>query len=269
MLHFQRVGSCFRGAFADCPTVVRFQVSRVIVLILVVLGFVVVIGQRHTLEKIPEAVAALGAWAPAVCIMLYAVLASALFPAALLTVAAGAVFGLGIGTLVSSLGSTFGAALAFLVARYLAREWIESKVLNSRRFAAVDRAVTGEGWRIVALTRLSPIFPYGLLNYGFGITGVRFWPYVLASWMAMLPGTLLYVFIGTLGRSLVEEQELSNWHRALYAIGLAATVLVVMLVARVARRVMRELVDGEHGAEGGAIGERPPPPGVAKDAGNG
>ena len=240
----------------------RFPVLRIVVAALTLLGIGAVACGWFSLGEVPAKIASLGVWAPVVYVIAYAVLGSIFFPASVLTLAAGALFGLGMGTVVCSTGATLGAAFSFLIGRYLAREWIEVKMQGSAKFSAVDRAVAKEGWRVVALMRLSPIFPYGLLNYGFGITGVRFWPYVLSSWIAMVPGTLLYVYIGTLGRSLAGVRERGAWEWALYCAGLLATLVVVVLVTRAARRAMQVILRDSEATKGG-----PDPGGVPGKSG--
>ncbi len=165
-------------------------------------------------------------------------------PGAALTIGAGIAFGLGKGTVLVSLASTTGAALAFLIARYLLRTRVEGWVAGHDRFAAVDRAVESQGWKVVALTRLSPAFPFNLQNYAYGLTGVSFTHYVLASWIAMLPGTLLYVSIGVTGVELASAATgAAGWGATLLRIlGFVATVAVVVLVAAAARRELRAVV---------------------------
>jgi uncharacterized membrane protein YdjX (TVP38/TMEM64 family) len=142
------------------------------------------------------------------------------------------------------LGATAGAALAFLVSRYLARRRAERWIQTRPRFDAVDRAVGREGFKVVLLTRLSPVFPFIFLNYGFGLTRVGFWPYAVASFVGMLPGTLLYVYLGSLGRAGLEAASgvgsASGLKLAANLAGLAATLLVTVLVTRTARRALRE-----------------------------
>lgn len=164
-------------------------------------------------------------------------------PGAPLTIGAGVAFGLGVGTVLVSLASTTGAALAFLIARYLLRGRVERWVSGHERLAAVDRAVEHQGWRVVALTRLSPAFPFNLQNYAYGLTGVPFFQYLLASWVAMLPGTLLYVSIGAAGVELAAASTgASSWvSTTLRMVGLAATVTVVVLITAAARRELRAI----------------------------
>ena len=172
------------------------------------------------------------------------ILAALLFiPGSALTLAAGAVFGLTFGTAVVSVASTTAAALAFLIARYLARDKMEHLARRHRKFGAMDRAIGEGGWRIVALLRLSPAVPYSAGNYLYGLTAIRFWPYVLASWLAMLPGTFLYVYLGYAGTAGLRATEGSSrgpgeW--TLLAVGLLATIAVTIYITKLARRALRE-----------------------------
>ena len=134
----------------------------------------------------------LGPWGPILFVLIYVVATVLLVPGSALTLGAGAVFGVVRGTLIVSLASTLAATAAFLVGRYLARDAIARKIERNEKFAAIDKAVADEGWKIVLLTRLSPVFPFSLLNYAFGLTRVRLSHYVLASWIGMLPGTVMY-----------------------------------------------------------------------------
>lgn len=165
------------------------------------------------------------------------VLAVVLFvPGILLTLGAGFLFGLGWGIVLVSAASTVAAAAAFLIARYFARAAVERLAKRDARFEAIDRAIGKEGWKVVALLRLSPLVPFSLSNYLYGLTSVRFWPYIATSWAAMLPATVLYVYLGAAGRTIEEGGRRSPWEWALLALGLAATAAVTVLLTRVARR---------------------------------
>ena len=178
-----------------------------------------------------------GVWAPIILVGAYIIACVLMLPGSILTLGAGAIFGVVTGTAVVSVGSTLGATAAFLVGRYLARGWIASKVSGRPRFVAIDEAVGRNGFKIVLLTRLSPVFPFNLLNYGYGLTAVRLGEYVLASWIGMLPGTVMYVYLGSvLGLAADSERERTPGEWALYGAGLAATVGVAIVVARVARK---------------------------------
>ena len=167
-----------------------------------------------------------------------------MLPGSILTIGAGALFGLIKGVIIVSLSSTLGATAAFLIGRYAAREPVARRVAKNVRFQAIDAAVGREGWKIVGLTRLSPVFPFNLLNYAFGLTHVSLRDYVLASWIGMLPGTVMYVYLGSAAGSLAElgMQESNPTHSpaqwALYIAGLVATIGVMVIITRIARRAL-------------------------------
>jgi uncharacterized membrane protein YdjX (TVP38/TMEM64 family) len=173
----------------------------------------------------------------------YVAAALAFVPGSAITLASGAIFGPWWGTALVSVASTTAAALAFLIGRHAARDAVRRRATRAPRFAAIDDAIGQRGWKIVALLRLSPAIPFSLGNYLFGITAVRFVPYVLASWLAMLPGTFMYVYLGHVGRAGVSAaagdgagRTSGQW--ALLAAGLVATVVVTVYVARIARRAI-------------------------------
>jgi uncharacterized membrane protein YdjX (TVP38/TMEM64 family) len=183
----------------------------------------------------------------------YVLLALALVPGAPMTLAAGAMFGLGLGTAVVWVGSTLAAALAFLIARHLARGAVERLAERHRRFAALDAAITNAGFTTVLLLRLSPLLPFSVLNYLLGLTGVRFWTAVVASAIGMLPGTFLYVYLGTLGAQGfgvgARARERSPWEWGLLIAGLVATVVVTVVLARLARKQLASQVKGRPAVE--------------------
>ena len=184
-----------------------------------------------------------GAAAPVLFAVVYAVATVLLVPGSLLTLAAGALFGVWKGTLIVLIAASFGATAAFLIARYLARERVARRVGRDGRFAAIDRAIAASGLRIVMLLRLSPVVPFNLLNYALGITAVKLRDYVIAC-VAMLPGTLLYVYYG---RVIGDVAALAAGVRAgrdatyyaLLGVGLIATILVTALLTRIARRELK------------------------------
>src|SRR5205823_5071389 len=138
-----------------------------------------------------------------------------------------------------SIGATLGATAAFLVGRYLARDWVSKKISANAKFAAIDKAVADQGWKIVGLTRLSPIFPFTLLNYGFGVTRVSLRDYVIATWIGILPGTTVYVYVGSLARAVGgSTRSPAEW--VLLGLGLVATVIVTFFVSRIARRSLAQ-----------------------------
>ena len=166
---------------------------------------------QRQLARALDWVANLGLWGPIVFLVLYVLACFCFVPGSVLTLGAGALFGVVKGTMMVSLSATLGATVAFLVGRYLARDWVARKIEKNPQFRAVDRAVAEEGWKIVLLTRLSPIFRFNLLNYAFGLTRVRLRDYVLASWIGTLPGTILYVYIGSLAQAGARHTTPAEW----------------------------------------------------------
>lgn len=195
------------------------------------------------LEHFQHWVAGLGAWGPIAFVLGYAAATVAFAPGAVLTLAAGPIFGVVAGTAYVFLAATLGSALAFLAARHVVRASIERRVAGNERFAAIDRAIARDGRRIVFLLRLSPVFPFNLLNYALGLTRIGFGDYCMAS-VGMIPGTVLYVYLGSLGgqaavaASAGGESQLLSWGVRL--LGFAATVVVTVLVTRIARRALAE-----------------------------
>ena len=174
----------------------------------------------------------------------YAIATVVLLPGSLLTLAGGATFGLIPGFVTVWLGATLGACLAFLVSRHLARKRVESWIQGKPSFAIIDKAVAKEGWKIVFLTRLSPVFPFNVQNFAYGLTSVSFWQYAVASLFGMIPGTFLYVYIGTLGRSGLEAASGASGAEtaklALQVVGLLATLVVTVMITRTAQHALRE-----------------------------
>lgn len=169
----------------------------------------------------------------------------AFLPGSMLTAGAGFAYGALFGTLIVSPVSTLAATLAFLLARTVARGWVERRIAADPRFARLQRAVSARGFRLILLLRLSPLLPFNLLNYGLGLTGVRTRDYVLASFIGMLPGTILYVYLGSLvtSASALASGDLPSggpWQTALYAGGLVCSIVVAVVVTRLARRALRD-----------------------------
>ena len=187
-------------------------------------------------------VAGLGPAGVIAFVLIYILACVFMLPGSVLTLGAGAMFGVVKGMAICSVAATLGATAAFLVGRYLARDRVARRIEGNERFQAIDEAVGREGWKIVGLTRLSPVFPFNLLNYAYGITRVSLRDYFLASWIGMLPGTLMYVYLGSLAGSLAGlgrpgvGRTPAQW--ALYGVGLLATVAVTVLVTRIARAAL-------------------------------
>jgi uncharacterized membrane protein YdjX (TVP38/TMEM64 family) len=216
------------------------------VLLAIGLALLVILGRQagRYVPQFAQWVNGLGVWGPIVFIIGYAVAAVAFVPGSLLTLAAGAIFGLARGVVYVFIAAVLGSSAAFLVSRYLARAAIERRLVSNPRFAAIDRAVGAQGRKIVFLLRLSPVFPFNLLNYGLGLTQVRFADYVSAS-VGMLPGTLLYVYYGKLAGDVAAlaggaAPEKGPGYYAVLLLGLVATIVVTTLVTRTARRALKE-----------------------------
>src|SRR5260221_14537088 len=184
----------------------------------------------------------LGPWGPVIFVGLYVVATVLFVPGSVLTLGAGAVFGVALGSVCVSISATLGATAAFLVGRYLARDAIARKIEKNEKFATIDRAVADEGWKIVLLTRLSPVFPFTLLNYVFGLTRVKLSHYVLASWLGMIPGTVMYVYLGSLVNVGAGHRQRTTGEWVLYGAGLLATLTVTVFVTRLARRALAKKI---------------------------
>ncbi len=182
------------------------------------------------------------AWA--LYVLTYVVATVCFLPASILTLAGGAIFGLAAGSVLVSIGSTLGAVAAFYVGRSFARDWISQRIAAWPRFRALDAALGRRGFLIVLLTRMSPAFPYFLLNYAYGVSSVRPRDYILGSWLGMMPATVAYVYLGTLAASIAQvvsggasgasQPGMLRW--VLLAFGIAATIAVTVVVTRLASR---------------------------------
>ena len=191
------------------------------------------------LDAVKAAIAGMGPAAPLAYGAFYVAAALAFIPGSAITLGAGALFGVGLGTIVVSIASTTAAAVAFPLARTLLRSRMERLAAGSRGFTAIDDAVAEGGWRVVGLLRLSPVVPFSALNYLLGLTRVPYVPAVLVSWAAMLPGTLLYVYLGAVGTELAAGAS-KGWEEwTLLGVGLAATLAVTIVLTRAARARMR------------------------------
>src|SRR3989454_7976334 len=186
----------------------------------------------------------LGPWGPVIFVGLYVVATVLFVPGSVLTLGAGAVFGVVLGSVCVSIAASLGATAAFLVGRYRARDAIARKIEKNEKFAAIDRAVADEGWKIVFLTRLAPVFPFTLLNYAFGLTRVRLSHYVLASWIGMMPGTVMYVYLGSLVNVGAGHRQRTTGEWVLYGVGLLATIAVTVFVTRLARKALARKISG-------------------------
>ena len=176
----------------------------------------------------------------------YAIATVLLAPGSILTIGAGFAFGLWKGVLAGSAGATLGASLAFLVARFIARDKVEAIAKGNEKFRNIDNEIGKQGAKLVFLLRLSPVIPFNLSNYFYGLTGVKFLPYVLASWIGMMPGTFLYIYIGVASKAAVAaaargEAVKHSWqYWTFLGVGLFATIIVTIWITKIARDALHK-----------------------------
>jgi uncharacterized membrane protein YdjX (TVP38/TMEM64 family) len=227
-------GSTASSKTSTLSTVVKIVATVAVVALLMYLGQ----QAKPYVDGFREWIESRGVWAPVIYILGYAVATVAFLPGSILTAASGAIFGIALGTLYTLIGATLGSTAAFLIARYFARGWVKQKLQGKPRFAKIDNAIGKDGGKIVALLRLAPVLPYNLLNYALGLTSVRVGPYVAAS-IAMLPGTLLYVYVG----SIVGQDEKSPLEWTYFGLGLLATAAAVYMITKKAKQAFDSAVD--------------------------
>lgn len=228
----------------------RFSVGlKVVLALIVVIGLWAAFRYLDFSAKLKEALTwidHLGWWGVAAFIFLYVAACLFLIPGSLLTLGAGFVYGVVKGAIIVSAASTLGATLAFLAGRTLARHWVTRQIEGRPFFRAMDEAMAREGWKIVLLTRLSPVFPFNLLNYTLGLTQIQVKSFILTSWIGMLPGTVMYVYLGSLAGSLAslgsEGRTRTTGEWILYGVGLVATVVVTVYVTRMARQALSQKI---------------------------
>lgn len=206
------------------------------------LGELAASGLQSLLRWVPT----LGPWGPVAFIAGYVLATVAFVPGSVLTLAAGAIFGLAEGIVYVWIAASLGACAAFGLSRSVARGAIERRIAGNARFAAIDRAIAVEGRKIAFLVRLSPVFPFSLLNYALGLTRVRFVDYAFGC-LGMLPGTVLYVYLGSLAGEAAgggaSGQSTLEW--IFKAAGLVVTLIVTVVITRIARRALRDVAGDE------------------------
>ncbi len=218
--------------------------SRLVLGVVTVVGLFLAFRFFHfgeVLKNMLEGIRGMGMWGPVVFLVTYIIATVLFIPGTILTLGAGVLYGPLAGSVLVSISATLGAFAAFLVGRYLARDWVQKKLEGKSKFKAVDEAVGREGGKIVLLTRLSPVFPFNLLNYAFGLTKVNAKAYFFASWIGMIPGTVMYVYIGSLIGSLAslgEGRTKTPLEWGFYGVGLIATVAVTVYVTKLARKAL-------------------------------
>lgn len=228
---------------------------RVVVIMAAVVGAAVafaIFPVQKPLLILLDVLRAWGLWGLAALAILYIVACVLVVPASILTVGAGflaasiwptrPVLAIVVGTVVVSASSVVGASLAFILGRSVTRDWVAGRIENHGRFQRLDEAIKKEGFKIVLLLRLSPIMPFNVLNYVLGLTSVRLRDYIIASAIGMLPATALFVYAGsvthTFAAAAAGQAELSTSHYVLPALGLCASLVLVMLLARIAGKAL-------------------------------
>jgi len=223
-----------------------FKLLLIILVVFLLLAGIKYFHVQELLKKLLSWVADLGTWGPLIYIVIYILACVFFIPGSILTLGAGVLFGVIKGSIIVSIASTLGATCAFLVGRHIARDWVSKKIQSNPKFQAIDEAVAREGWKIVGLTRLSPVFPFNLLNYAYGLTRVSLRDYFFASWVGMLPGGIMYVYIGSLAGEIAKiggegrSRTPAEW--ALYMVGLIATAAVTVYITRIARTALGKKV---------------------------
>jgi uncharacterized membrane protein YdjX (TVP38/TMEM64 family) len=189
-----------------------------------------------------ESIELWGIWGVVGFILIYIIATIFLIPGSALTLGGGLIFGVVKGSILVSIASVTGATLSFLIGRYFLRGWVEKQIETQPKFTSIDRAVAKEGWKIVGLTRLSPLFPFVFLNYAFGVTKVSLRDYFFASWIGMLPGTIMYVYIGSIPKTALEVTtgNTDTLRLILNIIGFIATVAVTIYITKIAKKALDE-----------------------------
>ena len=238
-----------RGPFErHCGKITGLSAAAIVASVLLILR---AMPMELALSALDGRIMSLDGWGPVAYGMIYIALAVLFVPASPLTVAAGGLFGMWVGTVLVSIASTTAAAISFLIGRYVAGDMVQARVRLSGTIAAIEGAIAESGWKIVALLRLSPVFPFGVSNYLLGTTSIRFTPYVVASWMAMIPGTLMYVYLGDITRvAVISSEAMTAGQWVLHVVGLAATIgLMAMFGVKAKQKLADNAVDADRSAD--------------------
>ncbi|MFH0793740.1 MAG: TVP38/TMEM64 family protein [bacterium] len=219
---------------------IKALIFLAVIIALFLIGRFTGVGER--LKNLQEWINQFGLWAPVVYVLLYTAVTLAAGPGWILTVLAGSIFGSVVGTIVVSAGSVLGASLAFLVARYFLRSVVADWISGKEQFRKLDAMTEKHGAIIVAITRLIPIFPFNLLNFGFGLTRVPFWTYVGWSWLCMLPGTILYVVGADAVTTAISRKEIP-WS---LVIVVTAVLAILVAIGNHARKILKDKEKENH-----------------------
>ncbi|AFY34158.1 TVP38/TMEM64 family protein [Calothrix sp. PCC 7507] len=204
---------------------------------------------QELLQAVVMWINSLGTFGPIAFIVIYNLATLLFIPGSILTLKGGCLFGVFWGSIYVIIAAMIGATLAFFIGRYLSRDWVSKQMEKHPKFQAIDQAVAKEGWKIVLLTRLSPVFPFNLLNYAFGVTQVSLKDYILGS-LGIIPGTVMYVYIGSLASNLAmintkhqpSTPQTQIWEWVIQIVGLIATIAVTLYVTRLAQKALKQSV---------------------------
>lgn len=207
------------------------QYLRLLLSLLLIAGIATALFNRDLFDinTIKESLDKLGIYAPIIFIGLYVIGTLFFFPGSLLTLAGGALFGPWLGTLYNLTGATLGATLAFMLSRYIGSEWVQQKA--SGILQKLLDGVEAEGWRFIAFVRLVPLFPFNILNYALGLTRIKLIPYMLTTWICMIPGGFAYTWLGHAGSEAASGSE-NTVQNILIAIALLAIVIYIPRVLK-------------------------------------
>lgn len=215
----------------------KWVVGALVVAALVAGGFLLPVQQWS--ESFQQWIEGLGAWGWVIFAGVYVLGTVLLLPVSVLTVVAGLAFGLALGFGLVVVSATVGATLAFLLARHAAHQRVEAMMQKRPKFKAIKDAVSEDGWKVVGLLRLSPVVPFNLQNYFYGITDIKLVPYVAATFVGIMPGTLLYVYLGAAGKAASgDDGSPLKW--VFFAVGLVATLVVAVFVTRKAKAKLKQ-----------------------------
>jgi uncharacterized membrane protein YdjX (TVP38/TMEM64 family) len=184
-----------------------------------------------SIDAFQARIAGLGVWAPVGFVLIYAIATVAMIPGGIFDLAGGVLFGPILGSVYNLAGASLGAAGGFLIARYIAGDWVERRA--GPRVQKVVKSVNADGWRFVAFVRLVPIFPYTIINYLLGLTGISFTQYMLATVVFMLPSTIAYTWIGHTGSEAVSGDA----NNIRYALAALALIAIVIMAPRLYKRM--------------------------------
>lgn len=236
----------------------NFRRAALLVILLSVVGLgSLLLPLREWFEQFESYIRSLGAFGPLLFALAYMLLTVVLFPASVLTIAAGTLFGLKTGFFTALLGANLGALCSFLLARSFLRERVVLWTASHPKFRFLDEAIGKQGFKMVLLCRLSPIFPFILLNYFLGLTSVRTGAYILANLFGMVPANFVFVYIGATAHDAVAgaaAPSLDFYQQAMKYLGLVATIIVFTFMTRMARRALR---NAERAQEGGGFMGQP------------